>query len=203
MAENKKSFVAYCDWGEIFDELEDKDAGKLVKHLFDYVRDKKPSSDKLTQLLFITIQQTLKRDLENWETTRQGRSKAGKASAEARKNKKQQKPTKSTNVKSVQQNQQEPTKSTVSVSVNVSEKIKESKLIEYAIGLKGDRFCEKKLELLAKDAHQHYTLNNWIQKNGNEIKQPKLVFYNNWFKKARDAGDLFPRIGDNLSPILT
>ena len=203
MANNKKSFVAYCDWGEIFDELEDKDAGKLVKHLFDYVRDKKPSSDKLTQLLFITIQQTLKRDLENWETTRQSRSKAGKASAEARKNKKQQKPTNSTNVKSVQQNQQEPTKSTVSVSVNVSEKIKERELIEYAIGLKGDRFCEKKLELLAKDAHQHYTLNNWIQKNGNEIKQPKLVFYNNWFKKARDAGDLFPRIGDNLSPILT
>lgn len=85
----------------------------------------------------------------------------------------------------------------------IEDKITERELIEYAIGLKGDRFCEKKLELLAKDAHQHYTLNNWIQKNGNEIKQPKLVFYNNWFKKARDAGDLFPRIGDNLSPILT
>ena len=55
MAENKKSFVAYTDWGEVFDNLEDDQAGKLVKHLFNYVRDLDPKADKLTELLFISI----------------------------------------------------------------------------------------------------------------------------------------------------
>jgi hypothetical protein len=68
MAEGKKSFIAYCDWGEIFDELEDKEAGKLVKHLFDYVRDRDPKTDdKLIKILFIQIQQSLKRDLKKYE----------------------------------------------------------------------------------------------------------------------------------------
>jgi hypothetical protein len=67
MAENKKSFVAYCDWGEIFDDLTNEEAGKLVKHLFDYVRDENPESDKLTNLLFIQIKQSLKRDLKKYE----------------------------------------------------------------------------------------------------------------------------------------
>jgi len=68
MAENKKSFVAYCDWQETFDELSDEEAGKLVKHLFNYVNDKNPeTSDKLTKMCFIPIKQSLKRDLKKYE----------------------------------------------------------------------------------------------------------------------------------------
>jgi hypothetical protein len=69
MAENKKSFVAYCDWEETFEELSDEEAGKLVKHLFKYVNDKNPeTSDKLTKMCFIPIKQSLKRDLKKYET---------------------------------------------------------------------------------------------------------------------------------------
>jgi hypothetical protein len=68
MAENKKSFVAYCDWQETFEELSDEEAGKLVKHLFNYVNDKNPdASDKLTKMCFIPIKQSLKRDLKKYE----------------------------------------------------------------------------------------------------------------------------------------
>jgi hypothetical protein len=68
MAENKKSFVAYCDWQETFEELSDAVAGKLVKHLFKYVNDKNPeTSDKLTRMCFIPIKQSLKRDLKKYE----------------------------------------------------------------------------------------------------------------------------------------
>jgi hypothetical protein len=68
MAENKKSFVAYCDWQETFEELSDEEAGKLVKHLFNYVNDKNPqTSDKLTKMCFIPIKQSLKRDLKKYE----------------------------------------------------------------------------------------------------------------------------------------
>lgn len=37
MADNKKSFLLYCDQREQFDQLTDEQAGKLVKHLFAYV----------------------------------------------------------------------------------------------------------------------------------------------------------------------
>lgn len=67
MANGKKSFISYCDWGEVFDSLTDSEAGKLVKHLYGYVRDQDPKSDKLTEALFIQMKQTLKRDLRKYE----------------------------------------------------------------------------------------------------------------------------------------
>jgi hypothetical protein len=68
MAEGKKSFIAYCDWQETFEELTDEEAGKLIKHLFNYVNDKNPeASDKLTKMCFIPIKQSLKRDLNKYE----------------------------------------------------------------------------------------------------------------------------------------
>lgn len=79
MAENKKSFVAYCDWQETFEELSDEEAGKLVKHLFNYVNDKNPeTSDKLTKMCFIPIKQSLKRDLKKYEKYVEKQSANGK-----------------------------------------------------------------------------------------------------------------------------
>jgi hypothetical protein len=79
MAENKKSFVAYCDWQETFEELSDEEAGKLVKHLFNYVNDNNPeTSDKLTKMCFIPIKQSLKRDLKKYEGYIQKQSVNGK-----------------------------------------------------------------------------------------------------------------------------
>ena len=68
MATNKKSFVAYCDWLESFEELSNEEAGKLVKHLFRYVNDLKPENpDRLTKMCFIPIKQQLKRDLKKYD----------------------------------------------------------------------------------------------------------------------------------------
>lgn len=83
MAENKKSFIAYCDWIELFEELSNEEAGKLVKHLFRYVNDLNPESpDKITKMCFIPIQQTLKRDLKKYEKradiSRENGSKGGR-----------------------------------------------------------------------------------------------------------------------------
>ena len=69
MAENKKSFISYCEWQETFEELSDQDAGSLIKHIFRYVNDENPSTDNvLVKLCFIPIKQTLKRDLKKYET---------------------------------------------------------------------------------------------------------------------------------------
>ena len=109
MAEGKTSFVLYSDQRGIFDKLSDDQAGKLIKHVFAYVNDENPEGDFITELAFESIMRQLKRDLEKWSETRAGRSKAGKASAEARRKKKEQELTNSTNVKSVQQTSTNPT----------------------------------------------------------------------------------------------
>jgi hypothetical protein len=68
MAENKKSFVFYTEWIEIFDSLTNEESGRLIKHIFEYVNDKNPiTDDKLINLCFIPIRQSLKRDLKKWE----------------------------------------------------------------------------------------------------------------------------------------
>lgn len=118
MAEDKKGFLLYADQKELFEQLPDDKAGQLIKHIFKYVNDENPiTEDLVIKLSFIPIKQQFKRDLEKWDKTREVRSKAGKASAEAKKLKKQQDATKSTHVKSVKENS---TKSTVSVNDNVN-----------------------------------------------------------------------------------
>lgn len=114
MAEDKNSFLFYTEWIETFEGLEDDEAGKLIKHLLRYVNDLNPVSDnKIINIAFTPIKQALKRDLKKWEKTIDSRSKAGKISAEKRK----QNSTKSTSVKSVKQNS---TKPTVKDNVNVN-----------------------------------------------------------------------------------
>jgi len=117
MAKDKNSFIAYSDWGDIFDELEDVEAGKLVKHLFDYVRDKNPiAEDKLTKMMFIQIQQALKRDLVKYDKYIDKQSVNGKKGGRPKKN-----PTLS---KKTQPLINKPKKAdSVSVSVSVSDSV--------------------------------------------------------------------------------
>jgi hypothetical protein len=71
MAEDKKSVLVYVDWISIFKKLEDDEAGRLIKHFFEYVNDQNPiAPDRLTELLFEPIKLTLKRDLVKYENKR-------------------------------------------------------------------------------------------------------------------------------------
>ena len=79
MAENKKSIIVYADWIELFESLTDDEAGKLIKHFFRYVNDLNPSPpDRITELSFIPIKQSLKRDLDKWEGRLSERSLNGR-----------------------------------------------------------------------------------------------------------------------------
>jgi predicted N-acyltransferase len=120
MAENKKSFVLYTDSQGLVNQLPDEIAGRLFKHIYSYVNDENPiSNELLLNIAFEPIKMQLKRDLKRWEETKEGRSVAGKASAEARRLAKinQQDLTNSTNVHFVQQTS---TNSTVNDNVNVN-----------------------------------------------------------------------------------
>ena len=86
MAENKKSFILYCDQKGVWDKLDDAQAGRLIKHIISYVNDDNPvAPDFITELAFEPIKQSLKRDLKKWENQQTQRSEAGKRSAEVRK----------------------------------------------------------------------------------------------------------------------
>ncbi len=69
MANGKKKIIVYADWMKKFEALKDAEAGKLIKHFFRYVNDLNPvAPDRVTELSFIDIEQTLKRDLKKWES---------------------------------------------------------------------------------------------------------------------------------------
>jgi ASC-1-like (ASCH) protein len=85
MAENKKGFILYADQKELFSQLPDEIAGKLIKHIMAYVNDENPVSDDiLINIAFTPIKLQLKRDLVKFEETKASRSVAGKIGAEKR-----------------------------------------------------------------------------------------------------------------------
>ena len=88
MAENKKSFLLYCDLIHTVQKLSDDQAGKLFKHVLQYVNDLNPTTeDLLTEVCFEPIKQNLKRDLRKYEQIRKKKSEAGKKGMSKRWNK--------------------------------------------------------------------------------------------------------------------
>ena len=113
MAKDKKSFIAYCDWIESFEELSDEEAGRLAKHLFRYVNDKNPEApDKLTKMCFIPIKQALKRDLNKYETIRERNIENGKKGG---------RPKKPTGLSGLNEKPKKAVNDNVSVNVNVND----------------------------------------------------------------------------------
>lgn len=85
MAENKKSFILYCDILNVVDKLTDEQAGRLFKHILGYVNDQNPELDDiLLEIAFEPIKQALKRDLVKYEDKKLKRSESGKAGANKR-----------------------------------------------------------------------------------------------------------------------
>ena len=85
MAENKKSFVLYCDLIHTVEQLPDDVAGKLFKLILNYTNDNNPEvDDVLLSVAFEPIKRQLKRDLKDWEHQKQKRSEAGKKGMQSR-----------------------------------------------------------------------------------------------------------------------
>lgn len=115
MAENKKSFILYCDQKGVWDKLNEEQAGRLIKHVLAYVNDEDPKApDFITELAFEPIKQSLRRDLKRWEVQQEQRRAAGQRSAKVRRDN-----STSVNERSTESNERSIS-STDSVNVNVS-----------------------------------------------------------------------------------
>ena len=78
MAENKKSFLIYCDIISTIDHLTNEEKGRLFQHLLEYVNDMNPVlDDRILLGSWKHIEQQLKRDLKKYEATCSRNSKNG------------------------------------------------------------------------------------------------------------------------------
>lgn len=69
MAEDKKSFILYCDIIHMVEKLPADKAGDLFKHILRYVNDQDPETDDIIiTIAFEPIKQALKRDLRKYES---------------------------------------------------------------------------------------------------------------------------------------
>ena len=129
MAEGKKSFVLYADLVYVARKLPKDTRGDLFLVILEYVNDNldvvqaMEQIDILLSVTFEPIKQQLKRDLKKYETIKEKRTLAGKASAESR----QQNQHVLTCVESVQQTSTNPTvNDNVNVNVNVNDNVNDN-----------------------------------------------------------------------------
>ena len=156
MAKDKRSVIIYTDWISTFEELEDDEAGRLIKHFFRYVNDMNPDPpDRITRLLFEPIKQTLKRDLKKYE----GKRLKNKENAKMRWDKKNA--TACDRIKS-DANHADSDSVIVSDSVIDNDKKKYNN-IPPPIKEIEDRIKERGItKFTAEKFHAHYTANGWM-----------------------------------------
>lgn len=105
--EGKKSFIAYCDWLDLIEDLEDAEAGQILKWLLNYVNDKEPTppSEKHLKIVCKVIKSQLKEDLEKWKETIEIKREAGRKGGLATQSKNKQNQAEPSTTKQSQANQ--------------------------------------------------------------------------------------------------
>ena len=86
---NKKSFVFYDSWGEVFDEMDDENAGKMIKMILEYHRKKEVKNAPLMlRLAFALIKNQMDADAEKYDEICEKRKTAGAKGGNAQEEKK-------------------------------------------------------------------------------------------------------------------
>lgn len=73
----KESFILYTEQKEVFENLSDEDAGKLIKGIFEHATGNQPEFNNLLKLVFIPIRQQLDRNAQKYLETKEKRRVAG------------------------------------------------------------------------------------------------------------------------------
>ena len=166
MAENKKSFVLYCDLIKSIEHLTFEEKGILFEHLLKYVNDENPIlEDRLILTAWKPIELQLKRDLIKFEEVKSKRSDAGKRSAELRALKSDE--LNLTNPTSVESVEQALTNPTDNVNDNVNVTVTTTEIINFDDAVNICLFSEQWKE----DIERLYKIDrNKIQYALNEFK---------------------------------
>jgi uncharacterized phage protein (TIGR02220 family) len=165
MAENKKSFILYCDLIHQVEGLTDDEAGKLLKHLLRYVNDQNPcAEDRLTAIVFEPIKQQLKRDLIKWEGKSDVRSETGRLGGiKSGETRRKQKEANEANEANASKTKQKEANEPVNVTVNDNVNDKYKSFIVWFNGVmdkkyKGDKLSQGQFNARLKE---NYTSDNF------------------------------------------
>jgi chromosome condensin MukBEF ATPase and DNA-binding subunit MukB len=194
----KKSFITYIDGYETLQHLTDEQLGKLTRMTYEFVINGEiPNPTNALFFIFNPIRLQLERDFDKYETIKEKRSEAGKASA----NKRQQT---STLVNFVQQTSTNPTDN---VTVNVNDNVTANETVNENETLK-EKKREPKQSKIAKHIfadsvfheNETYFETEWMKTESfknNPLLSIKKIFntlrlsdekykYVNWIKAAEN-----------------
>ena len=153
MAENKKSFLLYCDLIHTVEQLTNEQAGDLFKHILRYVNDQEPQTDNvITRIAFEPIKQSLKRDLQKYQDIRKRNQDNARKRWDATASDRIPKHTK--NADSVSDSDSD------SVSVNVKKEIKG--FVKPTIEQLKEYMSEQGMNDIAENWLNHYEANGWM-----------------------------------------
>lgn len=167
MAEGKTSVKIYTDWIETFQELSDEDAGRLIKHFFQYVNDMKPKEPNgLLKIAWIPIRQVLKRDLDKWRETCEINRENGKKGGRPKK------------TETTERLFKKPKKADKDIDKDIDKDSIYPTLSEVELFFFENGFTKQS----GFNAWHYYSENNWKDKNGKKVSNWKNKMRNNWFK---------------------
>ncbi len=182
MAENKKSFILYCDLIHTIEKMPPEKAGELFVHILKYVNDLEPvTEDLIVNLTFEPIKQQLKRDLKKWDNFIEKQRVNGALGGRPPKEKETQ--TIPNNPSVILENPTEPKKAD-SVTVTVSDTVNEKKIniptetdfLNYCKELMKDKYQSYEFSLQAKYAA--WVSDGWKDGNNAKIKNWKTKIAN-------------------------
>ena len=185
MADNKKSFLLYCDLIHTVKKLPKEKQGELFITILEYVNDMNPEvKDLNVDLVFEPIKRQLKRDLIKYEGKKKQWSEAGKASAKARKKK-------STTVNDRSTDSTVTVNDTVNVNVNVNDNVIKENILYSQTWI--EQICmKKKLEI--KDVTEYLNiflddldLKGELDKPEKDIKSHFVNWLNVEIKKEKSS----------------
>lgn len=171
----KNSFILYHDQKEVIDELDDEQAGKLIKAIYEYNVNKRLTLTGALKLVFIPFKNSFDRNDDKWDDIVKKRSEAGKKGMEKRWKTEQ-------NITNDNKCYQTITNITDSVSVSVSDSVSDSVSV---INIDYPRthtevfdFCfflfpncvEKDLEDSCKKFYNYYQEKKWAGVNDWKVK---------------------------------
>ena len=220
---SKDSFILYSDQAELFENLSDEQAGKLIKAIFDYaITGKESELSGVLKIAFIPIKQQLDRNEIKWKAVKEKRSEAGKKGMESRWKKVKESQSFITN------EYQNITKITDNVNVNVNDNVNvidnnnnnidnnnisnnkrnnKRKFVVPKLEQIESYIKEKNLSVNANAFFDYFEEGGWIDSKGNKVKnwKQKLLTWERYsIKSEKDVKNKkfeFERNNENLSQL--
>jgi len=176
MADNKKSFLLYCDIIHTVKKLPKDKAGELFIHILEYVNDLAPvANDTIIELVFEPIKQSLKRDLIKYQNICERNAANGSKGGRP---KNPDEPKKPTGLSGNPKNPDEPKKadSDIDSDIDIKKKINIPAFEEFKkYALENQPLIN--IESL-KLKYDSWVVNNWKNGNGKKILNWKSTLLN-------------------------